>query len=245
MPLFIGGLDAGGDQPSVPGTPTAVTGQNALSEVTFTPSSYIGKDLVEYQVISTPGNITVTGVSPVVVTGLTNGVTYTFKVRAVTNYGVSSELSAASNSVIPVLPPPPPPPGPPPPPPPGPPPPPPPACPAAGTLLGSGCTGTTLYYAYADGNCGVGSTVIIEYNSPTCGYVPPPPATPGCTECVYTVTGQSQYVCGCFEVPGGLRQRYGIITTYSFRCNPDPCTGCSCPTSSDSGCIYSFPNCLE
>ena len=34
MPLFIGALDSGGDQPTAPGTPTA-TGGNGLATVAF------------------------------------------------------------------------------------------------------------------------------------------------------------------------------------------------------------------
>lgn len=244
MPLFIGAFDSGGDQPTTPGTPTAVGGDTTAT-VTFSASSYLGKTgTVVYTAISSPQGLTRTGVSPIDFTGLTNGTAYTFTVTATTDYGVVSAPSAASNSVTPAAPAPPPPP---PPPAPGPPPPPPDpcaGCPASGQLLGTGCSGTTLIGLYTNGCCGT-TTSTIENNSPSCGFVPPPPPVPNCTDCVYTVTGQSQYLCGCFEVPSGLRQRYGIITTYSTTCLPDPCTGCSCPSSSDSGCIYNFANCLE
>jgi hypothetical protein len=43
------------------------------------------------------------------------------------------------------------------------------SCQADETYIESFCTGTTLYYTYADGNCGTYNT-LIEYNSATCGY---------------------------------------------------------------------------
>ncbi len=43
------------------------------------------------------------------------------------------------------------------------------SCQASGTYITYYCTGTTLYYTYADGNCGTYDT-LIEYNSATCGY---------------------------------------------------------------------------
>lgn len=223
MPLFVGAIDGGGDQPTAPGTPVAVTGQDASTTVAFDPPSYIGKGTVSYVVTSSPGGITRTGNSPVAFTGLTNGVSYTFTVVAVTDYGVSSPPSAASSPITPSAPPPPPNPC--------------AGCPAVGTLLGSGCNGYTLYYAYADGCCGVGSTTVIEYNSPTCGYNPPPPPPPGCTDCVYTVTGSETFTCGCVELPGGYKQKVFYRTYFSTSCLPNPCTGCSCPSSNDSACV--------
>ena len=193
---------AGGLLPTAPTIGTAVAG-NAIATVTFTDSSYIGKGTITYTATSTPGSVVATSaISPIVVTGLINSTSYTFTVVGVTNYGVSSEASAASNAVTPLVPapPPPPPPGPPPPPPPVPPPPPPPdpcaGCPAAGTYVGQNCEGYTLQQVYADGCCGqyVGSS---EPNSGTCGYVPP------CPEC-YNIGP----CCGtCFEFKGD----YGCI----------------------------------
>ena len=43
------------------------------------------------------------------------------------------------------------------------------SCQANETYIGFFCTGTTLYYTYADGDCGTYDT-LIEYNSATCGY---------------------------------------------------------------------------
>ena len=242
MPLFIGAIDAGGDQPTAPGTPTAVAG-NGLATVSFAASSYIGKGTsVVYTVTSNPQGLTTTGVSPIDFTGLTNGTAYTFTVTATTPYGVVSAPSAASNSVTPAAPPAPPPP---PPPPPGPPPPPPDpcaGCPAAGQLLSTYCSGTTLVGVYTNGCCGTTDS-IIEYNSGSCGYVPPPPPIPGCSACVYTVTGQSSIPCGCFEIRFILKQWYITRTFYSTSCTPVPCSPCVCPSSSDGPCNPSNTNC--
>jgi len=43
-----------------------------------------------------------------------------------------------------------------------------------GTLLSTYCSGTTLYGVYSNGSCGTYDQVI-EFNSTTCGYVPPDP----------------------------------------------------------------------
>ena len=232
--FFVGAID-GGDQPSVPGTPTATNGQNATSTITFDPPTYTGKGAISYIVVSTPGSISVTGDSPVVVNGLTNGVSYTFTVTAVTDYGIYSQTSAASAAITPVAPPPPPPP-------PTPPPNPCAGCPAAGTFIGTNCApGTyTLQYVYADGCCG-------EYaepsqsvpNSSACGYSPPPPPAPGCTTCLYPVTGQETIPCECRELPSGRFYQYSKIRTYYAQaCSPAGCVGCSCPTYSDQKCTF-------
>ncbi len=101
--------------PDVPTIGTA-TAANAGGSVTFTPSAYIGKGTVRYEVTSSPGGLNGTGTTSPISLSLTNGVTYTFTIKAVTDYGVESASSAASNSVTPSAPLPPPP-GPPPPPP--------------------------------------------------------------------------------------------------------------------------------
>ena len=244
MPLFLGAFDSGGDQPTAPGTPTAVGG-NTTATLTFAASSYTGKtDTVIYTATSTPGSITATGLSPLTVTGLTNGTSYTFTMTGTTDYGVASPASAASNAVTPVAPAPPPPPPPPPPGPPPPPvPPPPPPCapqpwPNNCSFVGYTCDGTYRYDYY---DCGNGQTCpgTGGYNGQQvdgyCGYSPPAPI-PACNECVYTVTGQTTINCGCFEIRFLLKQWKITRTFYSTRCNPDPCTGCSCPSSSDGPC---------
>ena len=94
-------------QTAVPGAPTigtaTVTGGSTAS-VAFTAPANPGSPatITGYQAISTPGCITATGASsPVVVSGLTSGTAYTFRVRAqnATGYGA---YSSASNSVTPV-----------------------------------------------------------------------------------------------------------------------------------------------
>jgi uncharacterized protein (TIGR02145 family) len=89
---------------SVPGAPTigTATKGNAQASVTFTaPVSNGGSAITGYTVTSIPGSITGTGTtSPVIVTGLTNGIAYTFTVIA-TNANGNSLASSASNSVTP------------------------------------------------------------------------------------------------------------------------------------------------
>jgi hypothetical protein len=90
--------------PVVPGAPTNVvaTPGNAQASVTFNaPASNGGSTITSYTVTSLPGGFTSTGASsPRVVTGLTNGVSYTFTVRA-TNEAGQGPASSASNSVMP------------------------------------------------------------------------------------------------------------------------------------------------
>jgi predicted RNA-binding protein with TRAM domain len=89
---------------TVPGPPiigTATRG-DASATVTFTaPTSDGGSAITKYTVTSSPGSKTATGTgSPISVTGLTNGKTYTFTVKA-TNAKGTGAASAQSNSVIP------------------------------------------------------------------------------------------------------------------------------------------------
>ena len=72
------------------------------ASVSFTaPASNGGSVITGYTVTSTPGNITATGAtSPIVVTGLTNGTSYTFTVHATNAIGNGPE-SVSSNSVTP------------------------------------------------------------------------------------------------------------------------------------------------
>lgn len=87
---------------SVPDSPTSVTatGGNAQATVSFTAPDDNGSAIVSYTVTSSPGNITATGSSsPITITGLTNGITYTFTVVATNGVG-NSTPSSASNSVV-------------------------------------------------------------------------------------------------------------------------------------------------
>ncbi len=90
--------------PATPGAPTigtATAGIAACASVTFTAPGCTGypAGVTGYRVVSTPGCFTNTGASsPIVVTGLSAGTSYTFKAQATnaTGYGA---LSAASNSI--------------------------------------------------------------------------------------------------------------------------------------------------
>jgi len=87
---------------SIPGAPTSpvATVGNTLASVAFTaPASNGGSAITGYSVTSSPGGFTATGVSsPLTVTGLTNGTSYTFTVVATNAVGnsVASEPSAPS-----------------------------------------------------------------------------------------------------------------------------------------------------
>lgn len=92
--------------PAAPGAPTigtATAGTNNNASVAFTAPACTGRfpaGITNYTAISTPGCITATGASsPVTVTGLTTGTSYTFRVRANGANGLSGPLSAASNSI--------------------------------------------------------------------------------------------------------------------------------------------------
>src|ERR1039457_1622522 len=85
--------------PSAPRSVAAAPG-NAQATVTFGQPINSGT-ITGYTVTSSPGNITATGTaSPITVTGLTNGTSYTFTVTA-TNTSGTGPASSASNSVIP------------------------------------------------------------------------------------------------------------------------------------------------
>jgi hypothetical protein len=89
--------------PALPGAPTigtATAGNNSNATVTFTAPANAGyPTALTYIVTSSPGSITATGsASPITVTGLTAGTSYTFTVRAVNATG-TGPASAASNSI--------------------------------------------------------------------------------------------------------------------------------------------------
>ncbi|GEM_PF-742544 len=87
-----------------PGAPTNVTAVagNGQATISFTsPADNGGNPITEYKVTSQPGGITATGTkSPITITGLTNGTSYTFTVQAINSAG-SSAASAASSAVVP------------------------------------------------------------------------------------------------------------------------------------------------
>jgi len=90
---------------TIPDAPTDVsaTSSNAQAIITFTPPvSNGGSAITNYLVTSSPGGITANGgASPITVTGLTNGISYTFSIVAINDVGTSSP-SIASNFVTPM-----------------------------------------------------------------------------------------------------------------------------------------------
>lgn len=96
--------------PAAPGAPTIGTAASASAtsvSVPFTAPTCTGKypaGVASYTATSTPGCFTASGASsPLTVTGLTTGTSYTFKVKAIGSNGLTSACSAASNSVTPVV----------------------------------------------------------------------------------------------------------------------------------------------
>ncbi|BFT69536.1 S-layer homology domain-containing protein [Paenibacillus sp. P36] len=87
--------------PAAPTNVSAVAG-NGEATVSFTaPTDNGGSAITGYEVTASSGNITVTGQSsPIVITGLVNGTSYTFTVKAISDVG-KSVPSAESNTVIP------------------------------------------------------------------------------------------------------------------------------------------------
>ena len=88
--------------PSAPSNVSAVAG-NASAVVSFSlPASNGGDPNLSYSVTSSPGNVLAVGSSsPITITGLTNGTSYTFTVTASNSAGMGPS-SSASNSVTPI-----------------------------------------------------------------------------------------------------------------------------------------------
>ncbi|MEK3916480.1 fibronectin type III domain-containing protein [Paenibacillus sp. FSL H7-0331] len=89
---------------TVPGAPTGITAAagNSQAIISFNdPSDNGGSAITGYEVTTTPGNTIVTGTtSPITITGLSNGLTYTFTVKTINSEG-SSAPSDVSNEVTP------------------------------------------------------------------------------------------------------------------------------------------------
>ncbi|MEY5049837.1 MAG: hypothetical protein RLZZ175_3196 [Bacteroidota bacterium] len=89
-------------EPSEPLNVTAIAPNKSMATVSFTtPLDNGGKTITNYIVTSTPGNIIASGTnSPIIVSGLTTGVSYTFTVIAKNSIG-DSKPSLPSNIAIP------------------------------------------------------------------------------------------------------------------------------------------------
>ncbi|WP_445777224.1 Ig-like domain-containing protein [Shewanella sp.] len=88
--------------PEAPIIGTATAGDGQASVSFSAPASNGGAAITSYTLTSSPGGFTASGTSsPLTVTGLTNGVDYTFSVTATNSAGVGA-ASAISNSVTPI-----------------------------------------------------------------------------------------------------------------------------------------------
>jgi Fibronectin type III domain len=91
---------------TAPGSPTGVTAQplEGAAKVFFTaPASDGGSAITSYTITASPGGLTATGTtSPITITGLTNGTSYTFTVTATNGVGAGS-ASSASGAVTPAI----------------------------------------------------------------------------------------------------------------------------------------------
>jgi hypothetical protein len=93
------------DVPNVPviGTPVVSVREDRSIDIPFTvPTPVTGGIPALYRAISTPGNFEgVSRGSPVTVSGLTGGTSYTFQVRAETSTGANNGLTAPSSTIVP------------------------------------------------------------------------------------------------------------------------------------------------
>src|SRR5205085_8841956 len=90
-------------QPATPAAPQAAAGA-AEATASFAAPADGGSPITQYKVTASPGGQTASGSgSPITVTGLTPGTSYTFTVSA-TNAAGESPQSAASNAVTPTTP---------------------------------------------------------------------------------------------------------------------------------------------
>lgn len=89
--------------PQAPSIGTATAGINQAS-VTFTAGATGGSSITGYTVTSSPGGLTGTGSSsPITVTGLTQGTTYTFTVTATNSSGTSASSSSSNSITTPMV----------------------------------------------------------------------------------------------------------------------------------------------
>ncbi len=96
-------LSAPATPSTVPGAPTGVSAVpgNGAALVSFTSGGNGGASISDFTVVSSPGAIAASGLSsPIAVSGLVNGQSYTFQVYA-TNANGNSALSAPSAPVVP------------------------------------------------------------------------------------------------------------------------------------------------
>ena len=105
MPILgsQGGSTKGPSTAPTIGTATDL-GTGTTVSVTFTAPSFSKLPITSYTVTSSPGSVTASGAnSPITVSGLTAGTSYTFTVTATNANGISAATSA-SNSVTPAVP---------------------------------------------------------------------------------------------------------------------------------------------
>lgn len=99
--ITVSGLPTKPQRPNPLTAPIAVSGNSSAVINFIPPLTDGGSPITSYTVTSTPGNITATGTSsPILITNLTNGTSYTFKIVSNNFYG-SSNSSFSTNAVIP------------------------------------------------------------------------------------------------------------------------------------------------